>query len=156
MAVLGTKTKLKANVRNGSIIYKNETIFSSQIRKFEGKNVVITIENDSPPISEDLYAFYFGIIIRKECLGSDSFMGNFYSEKELHEIFQYKLRRWVKTNTINGKTEVTEKVDDVLQYSQEDFAKYINDLKIYLEAEFGIVIKDYKEYIIDKQRYTKR
>lgn len=154
MAVLDTKTKLKAKVVKGNIIYKDNALYYLSTSKFDGENVIVTIEKNNLPISKDLYAFYFGIIIRKECMSSNAFK-TYYDEQEIHKMFQSKLRSYIRC-VQTPKGTITERiVEDVLQYDTPAFVEYLEDLKWYLESTFGIIIKDYDDYIIHKLRLTK-
>lgn len=147
-----------AKIVNGKINYKELTLFNAFISKNEGKDLIVSIEPKKNAISEDLYAFYFGIIIRKECMQSEAF-STYYDEYEIHQIFQEKLRSYIvmeNTGTEDAPLLVPKRiVDNVLIYSNEDFKLYVSDLITYLAHEFDIHVKEKSEYIIPNYRKTR-
>lgn len=155
MAIIDSKHKLRAKIGNTSLEFLDKDALFHVCHILNGKVVTITIDDNPKPISPDLYAFYFGIIIRKECMSSEAFR-TYYDEMELHNMFASKLRSYIRMVVKNGKSDTERKVDDVLSYDDDTFKLYIEDLKWYLEQEFNIIIKDYETYHIDKLRLTKR
>jgi hypothetical protein len=159
MAVLNTNPRFKAKVVNSVLKYDNQELFSSVLQKFNNKDVVVTIELTHTPIDKDLYAFYFGIIIRKECMSSEQFQGSF-NEMDIHEMLQKEFRNYVRVaETIRDDGTIDREavycVDNTLLYDKSNFMAYLNDVILYLGSEFNIHVKDYDQYVIDKNRYTK-
>lgn len=147
MAILDRKTKLRAKVGKVGLLFLDNDAYFKTLEKFLGQTITIVFQ-DTPymPITPDLYAFYFGIIIRQEMMSSEAFK-TYYDENEIHLMLQAKLRTFLRKN---GSF-----TDNVLQYDQANFVIYVNDVILYLESEFGIVINDYKTYHIDRLRLTR-
>ena len=155
MAIIDKKPKLRAKVGNIALHFLDKDAFFRVCQDYYGKTITVTIDDSPQPVESDLFAFYFGIIIRKECMNSEAF-STYYDEKELHNIFQRKLRTGIRAKKGNHfRVEYQEFTDDVLQYDKKNFLQYLNDLKLYLESEFGIIIKNYEQYHMDKKRLTR-
>ena len=151
MAIIDLKPKLRAKVGNVSLHFLDQDAFLRACAKLHGKTITVILqETPEMPVDRDLYAFYFGIIIRKECMSSEAFK-TYYCEMDIHNILQYKLRTFYRME--NGVPAAV--TDLVLQYSEGDFKLYIQDVIMYLAVEFEILVKDYETYHIDKNRLTR-
>jgi len=108
---------------------------------------IITISKERPTVNQ--YAFYFGGIIRGECMHSNCFAG--LNEKEIHQILLKELRSYTRGRTIITKSgdefEIMEEfVEDFDSYDKEMMRKYIEELIPHLKDVYNINVKDSKEY----------
>ena len=156
MAIIDRKPKLRAKIGNTSLEFLDKDALFRVCKAYNGKAVTVSIDDFPMPVHPDLYAFYFGIIIRKECMNSEAFK-TYYSEKEIHNMLATKLRTFIRARKgVTFRVEIEEVVEDVLSYDYDNFVEYVQDVVTYLESEFGIIVKDYETYHIDRHRLTRK
>ena len=142
-------------VKNGKFCFEDKNMFEFKRRHLEGKRGYAVIEEEADKPSINQYAYYFGGIIRSECLSSNTFSG--WQEHEVHEFLLSELRSHTKVvEKANGTTIVKTVVDDFSKFSKEDMSKYIEELIPYLLNEFGIHVKPAEYYKYNKYRVTSK
>jgi len=118
---------------------------------------IITTAEDKPTVNQ--YAFYFGGIIRGECMHSNFFLG--LSEKEIHQVLFREIRTYTRGRTvINIDGEYIEKkeefIEDFDSYGKKQMTKYIQELIPHLLHEYNIKVKDPKEYSLRNSHITSK
>ena len=145
-------------IKNGVFIWEDPDMLEYKRKNLEGKRGFATIQEVIPGPSPNQYAYYFGGIIRSECLSSNTFAG--WTEYEVHEVLLAELRSHTKVvEMADGKTIVKTVTDDFSKYDKEDMRLYIEELIPHLLNNYGIVVKPseyykYNKYRIDPKTFT--
>lgn len=119
-------------VRNGKPYFDLFKLYNAELLQLEGKRFQMTIQKEHVPKTQAQRGYYFGGIIRKSCMSTESFGG-----WEFDEIDNY-LRRSVRTRkkvVVNkeGEERTVDFVDaDIEHYTKDEMAQYINDVLDYL------------------------
>jgi hypothetical protein len=147
-------------VTDGKFNWESPDMFELCKRNLEGKRGYAIIEEDTPGASRNQLAYYFGGIIRKECMNSNTFGG--MKEKEIHSILLQEVRGTMRNITMkDGSLKVVETVPDFNEIvrSKTEMAKYINEVIMWLVMECDINPKPaehykYNKFQIDLKHYT--
>lgn len=136
-------------VEEGKFIFEDPEMFEFYKRKFEGRRgysvIFETIDDPTP----NQYAYYFGGIIRKECMQSNTFAG--WTEKEIHRfLFRNVMGILTLIKLRDGSTRTVEKVPDFDSIGKEGMREYISQLIPYLQIEFDIHPKPAEHYKYNK------
>ena len=122
-------------VDSDKFVWENPEMFEYYKRKFKGRRgYAVFFETVDDP-TPNQYAYYFGGIIRKECMQSDMFAG--WTEKEIHNFLfkevmgilkQVKFKHGpVRTITVSpgfdaiGKKGMIEYLSMIIPYLQTEF-----------------------------------
>jgi hypothetical protein len=115
----------------------------------EGKRFYMILEEAEDDISPNQYAYYFGGIIRRECMNSNVFAG--FSDKELHQILFAELRSKTQgVHRTDGTVQLVTVTDDFSAYKKPDMTRYIEELIPHLAMEYGINVKPASHYKYNK------
>ena len=137
--------------KNGVFIFEDPEMLKYKKLNLEGKRGYSIIQEDIPGPSTNQYAYYFGGIIRNECLSSNIFAG--WTEYEVHEVLFAELRSHTRVVEMpDGKTIVKTVTDDFSTYDKDDMRLYIEELIPYLLNNYGIVVKPSDYYKYNKYR----
>ena len=124
-------------------------MFKYKKRSLEGGKSYAIIEEVGDEITPNQYAYYFGGIIRKECMKSNTFQG--LSEKQVHQVLFTELRSQVKGIKMpDGTTKLVTVSEDFSRYKLPDMQKYIEELIPYLQVEYDIHPKPASHYKYNK------
>lgn len=138
-------------VKNGILIYEDADMLKYKMLNLEGKRGFATIQEVIPGPTTNQFAYYFGGIIRNECLSSNTFAG--FTEHEVHEILFSELRSHTKVvEMADGRTIVKTVTDDFSKYDKDDMTLYIQELIPHLLNDYGIVVKPSEYYKYNKYR----
>ena len=136
-------------VEEGKFIFENSEMFELYKRKFEGRRgytVIFDISDDPTP---NQYAYYFGGIIRKECMQSNVFAG--WTEKEIH-LFLLKevlgVHRQIKLRS--GEVKTVFVAPDFDSLGKNGMVDYISKLIPHLQIQFDIHPKPSEHYKYNK------
>lgn len=136
-------------VRNRKFIWDEKDMFEFKRMNLEGKRGYAIIELVTGDITPNQYAYYFGGIIRKECMNSETFQA--FSEMQIHQILFAELRSSTKGIKLpDGTTKLIVVSEDFSSYRKEDMRKYIEELIPYLNEEYRIYPKPAKQYKYNK------
>ena len=142
-------------VINGKFIFKEEDMLEFKRKNLEGKRGYAIIEPVEDDITPNQYAYYFGGIIRKECMKSNTFQG--LSEKEVHQVLFKDLRSSVKGIKMpDGTTKLVTVTDDFGKYKKSDMQKYIEELIPHLQTEYNIHPKPASHYKYNKFYFNEK
>ena len=115
----------------------------------EGRRGYAIIEQITGEVTPNQYAYYFGGIIRKECMVSNAFQG--LSEKQVHQVLFAELRSSVKgIKCLDGTTRLVTVTEDFEAYGKESMRKYIEELIPHLNTEYRIFPKPAEHYKYNK------
>lgn len=138
-------------VENGKFIWENSKMFQFIRNNLEGKRGYAIIEEEKDSASPKQLGYYFGGIIRKECLNSDCFSG--WGEKEVHNYLLLKTRGTHRTIYFpDGHSELHELPADfeAIMNNKEDMIKYIEEVIAFLITEHQIYPKPASYYKYNK------
>jgi hypothetical protein len=132
-----------------NIYWEKPDLLRAKISMLNNKRgyAIITVAEEKPTVNQ--YAFYFGGIIRGECMNSNCFAG--LNEKEIHQILFKELKTYKRGRTIITKQgddiEILEDfIEDFDSYGKKQMTKYIEEVIPHLLNNYNIRVKDSKEY----------
>lgn len=144
---------------NGKLYWEKPDLLRAKINMLEKKRGYAIITYTREPITPNQYAFYFGGIIRGECMHSNCFQN--MTEKEIHTVLFRELRTYTKEimiikkdGTIDQKFESFQ--EDFDSYGKDKMKEYIEDVIPYLANEHGIYVKDRNEYKYNQYLTTRK
>lgn len=136
-------------IRDGKFIWEDEEMFAYKKRSLEGYSGYAIIEKRVEEVTPNQYAYYFGGIIRKECMKSNIFQG--LSEKQVHQVLFNDIRSSVKgIKNLDGSTRLVNVTEDFNNYGKEDMRLYIEELIPHLQVEYDIHPKPAEHYKYNK------
>jgi len=136
-------------VINGKFIFEEEDMLEFKRKNLEGRRGYAIIERVESDITPNQYAYYFGGIIRKECMKSETFQG--LSEKQVHQVLFADLRSTVQGIKMpDGTTRMVTITEDFSRYKQDDMRRYIEELIPHLQVEYDIHPKPADHYKYNK------
>ena len=136
-------------VRKGVFEFEDKEMFEYKRRNLEGKKGYAIIEEVEKEITPNQYAYYFGGIIRRECMSSDIFSG--FTERQIHHILFSELRSTTRGIELpDGTTKIVTITEDFEKYKQEDMRKYIDELIPHLQVNYNIHPKPSSHYKYNK------
>lgn len=137
------------SVKGGKFIFEEKDMLEYKRLLLEGKRGYAIIEEEDDRISPNQYAYYFGGIIRKECMNSHVFSG--LTDKEIHQVLFHDLRSTTRGILMpNGTTRLITVTDDFASYGKKDMSKYIEELLPWLVSEYNIFPKPASHYSYNK------
>ena len=144
---------------NGKLYWERPDFLRAKIHMLDGKKGYAIITYAEDPITPNQYAFYYGGIIRGECMHSNCFQN--VGEKEIHDILFGELRSYTKEVIITKKDGTIEHkmakfTEDFGNYGKKKMSEYLEELIPYLQDEYGIIVKDPKEYKYNQYSVTRR
>ena len=124
-------------VRDGNIIWDDETMFSLKKQMLEGKRGYAILEEEPEPITPDQYAYYFGVLIRKYCMSSNAFFG--LTDWEIHNILLQELRSDTITYAAkDGKRKMSQITEDFKKFGKKRMRLYVEEVIAHLQVEYDI------------------
>lgn len=136
-------------VDKGVFKFEDKEMFEFKRRNFEGKRGYAIIEEVEDEITPNQYAYYFGGIIRRECMNSNTFSG--LTEMQIHNVLFAELRSTTRGIILaDGTTRLTTISEDFSKYKKDDMIKYINELIPHLQVTYDIHPKPPEHYKYNK------
>ena len=130
---------------NGKFIWKDKQMFEFIKRSLEGKEGFAIIKEIEHDVTPNQYAYYFGGIIRKECMVSETFGG--CKEGEIHNYLLKEIEGTVKQVKMkDGSVRHIEIVPDFSLFGKRKMAEYIEKVIALLQTEYGIYPKPAEHY----------
>lgn len=132
-------------VRDNEVIYDNKEMLSFFLKRLEGKRGYFIVREYEEEVSPNQYAYYFGGIIRAECMNSNCFAG--LSDKQIHQVLLEEVRgKQITIGMPDGTKRFKTVTDDFRAYGQRKMALYVQDVIQHLQVEYNIHPKDPKMY----------
>jgi len=99
-------------VKNGKLKLFDESSFRNAYKKFEGKKIYLTLDEDKPPRSREQNSYYWAVVIKilADELG--------YFPDEIHEALKNKFltpKHILNTNTYTTKYLTTQQFEEYLE-----------------------------------------
>lgn len=136
-------------VIGGKFVWENPDVFQFVKQSLEGKRGFAIIKEIEEDISPNQFAYYFGGIIRRECMNSEVFSG--MKEHEIHSFLLKTLRGTIQSIMLdNGKIHLIERIPDFANFGKKEMARYIEETIAYLQVEFDIHPKPAEHYKYNK------
>lgn len=145
-------------VKNGKFEWESKEMLDFVRRNMEGKRGYAIFEEVNNDDKSDVYAYYFGGIIRRECMESNSFAG--LTEKEIHEILMMETGN---SNTITFEHPRDGRIIydipmDIKKWPKRRMGQYVEQVIALLNTEYQIYPKPsshYKgnNYYMDKKTF---
>ena len=136
----------------GSVFkWDDPEMFQLKKKMLNGKRGYAIIEEETEPASINQFAYYFGGIIRKECMNSNVFAG--MKEMEIHNILLFEIRGTTRNITMpDGSTKIMELIPDFneIKASKKEMAKYLEEVIAKLNTEYNIFPKPADHYKYNK------
>lgn len=139
------KYKHYFTIRDGKFIWEEPDMLEFKRKSLEGVRAYAILEEVEDDITPNQYAYYFGGIIRKECMVSEAFQG--LSDKQIHQVLFTELRSTQKgIKNKDGTTRLVTVTDDFGSYKKPDMIKYIEEVIAHLQLEYDIHPKPAEHY----------
>lgn len=141
----GLKYKHFFTVRNGKYIWDDPDMFRAVRMQMEGRRGYAIIEEEKGQKTLNQLGYYFGGIIRHECMSSDVFAG--YTDRQIHSILFGLLRSETKGVKLpDGSVKLVNVSEDFSKYKIDDMTAYLEELIPFLQTEFDIHPKPPSHY----------
>jgi hypothetical protein len=132
---------------NGRKEYYNPTLYKQQMDSLEGQEFEEVIKKRFHKVSTDQHNFYRGAILGT-IIQHDAFI-YFDKPDDIHEdVIAPRFLGYIKTVTINNKTEEIKHVKSTATLSKEEMSEFIDKVINWLAMEFGIVILSPEQYYL--------
>jgi ribosomal protein L21E len=135
--------KIETTVKNGRID-RNRSKLSEVIAKFEGRDIVITIDIKKKQRSSPQNKYYHGVVVP---LITNYIVeaGNVWTKANTHEAMkQLFLRVAVK---VNEAGEYVERIKSTTELDTHDFEVYLEQIKQWASDSLGLIIPDPNEQL---------
>ena len=135
--------KIETTVKNGRID-RNRSKLSEVIAKFEGRDIVITIDIKKKQRSSPQNKYYYGVVVP---LITNYIVeaGNVWTKANTHEAMkQLFLRVAVK---VNEAGEYVERIKSTTELDTHDFEVYLEQIKQWAADSLGLIIPDPNEQL---------
>lgn len=119
-------------VRGGKLIFEAPAQLSSEIRKYEGRDVQVTIESKRKKRSNAENSYYWAIVVKMVA----EFCG--YSDEEAHSALKFTFLKK------EGKLDTCRSTRELSTVEMED---YLSRIRIYFASEHGLNIPEPNEPI---------
>jgi len=141
------------SVKGDKYVWDDPEMFALKKRMLEGKRGYAIIEEVEKESTSNQLAYYFGGIIRQECMNSNSFAG--MKEKEIHNALLLLVTGTMRTiYKRDGSTALVEMPEDfdAIMRSKKRMAEYIQKVIATLNVDFDIFPKPSEHYKTNKYR----
>lgn len=144
-------------VKDGKMIFEDREMLNFAKTNLEGKRGYALIEEVKKDISTDQYAYYYGGIIRKECMVSNDFAG--LKESEVHGALMMETGHSTTVTYRHPKKGrvLYEIPEDVKKWSMRKMSQYVEEVIALLNTEYQIYPKPsshykYNRYYLDPRK----
>lgn len=139
-------------MKDGQFVWERKEMLDFERKRLEGRRGYAIIEEvtDGPTI--DQYAYYFGGIIRKECMVSNTFSG--LTEREVHDVLMMETGNTLTVTFAHPKKGriIYSVPEDIKKWSVKKMLDYIDQVIALLNTEYQIYPKP-PEYYKDNKYY---
>lgn len=142
----------KGKIIKGKIYFTRPNVWKAVLKKYEGKRIVIDIEEEKRDVTANQWAFYLGVIL-KQTLEYNAFGG--WTEDELHNFLLANCGGYKKAiiDKETGKVKQLVHVpidEDIIRNNRGVMARFIDSVLTFLQQEEGIRFADPSEYKTQK------
>jgi hypothetical protein len=136
---------------NGKFVWEDKNMLDLQRKLLEGKRGYAIIEEEVDKASSNQLAYYFGGIIRRECMNSNTFSG--MGEMDIHNHLLLEVMGTVRSIILkNGETKLVNSVPDFnkIKDNKKKMTEYLEKLIPHLAIEYDIHVKPASMYKYNK------
>lgn len=137
---------------NCQINYTRPSLYYSKLNSLIGKKITVLIDEykEIKPTHRQ-WAYYYHAIIHNECMSSNAFAS--MKDNEIDHWFRKVLRTKTRVyfNPLKQREETELYIEDIKEYSPDEFAMYILEVIYLLNSEFDIFPKSTEEYKMNLQ-----
>lgn len=144
-------------VVGNKFLWEDQEMFRLKKKLLNGKRGYAIIEEEVDKASSNQLAYYFGGIIRKECMNSNTFAG--MKEKEIHNHLLFEVRGTTRNVLMpDGKTKLMELIPDFdeIKDNKKEMSKYLEEVIAKLQVEYNIFPKPAEHYKYNKYYIKER
>lgn len=134
-------------VQNGKFVWEEPQMFKAKKLLLEGKRGYAVIEEISENASSNQLAYYFGGIIRQECMNSEAFAG--LSEREIHNYLLTEVAGSMRQiHRPDGSVSLIEMPGDFdsIKDNKKKMSEYLQKVIALLNTEWEIFPKSAENY----------
>jgi hypothetical protein len=138
-------------VVGNKFLWEDQEMFRLKKKMLNGKRGYAIIEEEVDKASSNQLAYYFGGIIRKECMNSNVFAG--MKEMEIHNHLLFEVRGSTRNISMpDGKTKIMELIPDFneIKDNKKEMTKYLEEVIAKLQTEYNIYPKPAEHYKYNK------
>jgi len=140
-------------VKSGRYVWEDTQMFDLTKKMLEGKRGYAIIEEETERVSSNQLAYYFGGIIRQECMRSNCFGG--WKEGEIHSYLLTEVSGNIRqVHRPDGSVSIMEMPADFdkIMNNKKDMSEYIQKVIAHLNTELEIYPKPAEHYKYNKFR----
>jgi hypothetical protein len=136
-----------ASIIDGKFIYQDENSLKQRIRKFEGKEVYITITRKSKVRSISQNSYYWGVVI--PILAKE--LGEFDEDMDLtlrnhfQELFNTKIHDALKIKFLTDRLGKLPIIRSTTDLSTVEFEEFLSKVRVWASKELNIYIPEPNE-----------
>lgn len=135
-------------VKNGEYAWEEPQMFQIKKTMLEGKRGFAIIEEETERTTSSQLAYYFGGIIRQECMNSECFAG--MTEKEIHDILLTEVAGTMRkvyhpASKIHRMMQMPGDFEQIMN-SKKKMSDYLEKVIAKLETEYYIYPKPSEHY----------
>jgi hypothetical protein len=138
------KYEIRTNVINGNI-KRNRNLILNALEKFEGQEVILTIQKAKKSRSNPQNSFYHGVVIpiMQQALKDAGYL---MTNESVHDMLKLRfLKESILVNEESG--EYIERIKSTTELTTTQFAEYILDIQKFAVEYFNVQIPDPNEEI---------
>jgi len=140
-------------VEDGKMIFEDKEMFKAKMMMLEGKRSYAIMEEVKQDTTPNQYAYYFGGIIRKECMNSNEFAG--MTERQIHNYLISSVEG--ETHTVisyKGNPMMYMDVPRIEKFGKKKMVQYIEEIIAFLQTEHNIHPKPAEHYKYNKYYFN--
>jgi len=131
--------QFKAKVTNGKMTLNNRDIFTNEIQKYEGKDLILEIREAKSQRSLNQNAYYWGIVL--DILSKETG----YTLHEMHEVLKSKFLSTIIDFFYKNKTEVLYGSRSTANLNTKEFENYLEEIRRWAITDLSINIPEPNE-----------
>jgi len=136
----------------GKIHFFKPHLYQTIIDKYEGKDIVVIVQERFEDTTTDQHGYYRAGIIRATCMETELFGG--WTESDIHDFFAERFLSYTKQKELGGKAVNVLKTESTADIGKKKMRKFIDDVLNFL-AEHDIFPLSPENYVMTKYRTTK-
>ncbi len=132
------KLTFNGHIKDGKMHIVHRSLFDEQVKIFDGKDIILTVERKKKKRSSNQNGYYWGVIIPAFMYEFSKAMGEPVSDTTTHETLK---------NRFNSKEIVNEKTGEVITVARStteltttEFEVYLDECRMFMAEFFDVSI----------------